>query len=101
MVVYSTWLDAPFGDDRSPDPAQWCPMRWLASLAAPRGLALAGENTGNNDAAAMRRCFSRVEELHLIGFFWAFERELFDGAPGHATLAEYGAAIAAERAAGR
>lgn len=101
VVVYSTWLDSPFGDDRSPDPAQWCPMRWLAALAEPRGLAVAGESTGNNDAAALRRCFARAEELRLLGFFWAFERELFDGAPGHATLAEYGAAIAAERAAGR
>lgn len=101
VVVYSTWLDAPFGDDRSSDPAQWCPMRWLATLAAPRGLALAGESTGNNDVAALRRCFTRAEELHLLGFFWAFERELVDGAPGHATLAEYGAGIAAERAVGR
>lgn len=99
VVVYSTWLDAPFGDDRSQDPAQWCPMRWLASLAAPRGLAVAGENTGNNDAAALRRCVERSRELNLLGCFWAFERELFDGAPGHATLAEYAAGIAADRAA--
>jgi len=101
VVVYSTWLDAPFGDDRSPDPAQWCPMRYLASLAGPCGLAVAGENTGGNDAAAMRRCFARAEELHLLGFFWAFERELFDAAAGHATLADFAAGIAAQRAAGR
>jgi len=97
VVVYSTWLDAPFGDDRSPDPAQWCPMRWLASLAASRGLMVAGESTGNNDAAALRRCVVRAEELKLLGFFWAFEGELFDGKPGHATLAEYAAAIAGAR----
>ncbi len=101
VVVYSTWLDAPFGDDRSPDPAQWCPMRWLSALAFPVGLAVAGENTGRNDAAALARCIERARDLHLLGMFWAFEGELFDGRPGHATLAEYGAAIAAERAAGR
>jgi hypothetical protein len=100
VVVYSTWLDAPFGDDRSPDPAQWCPMRYLASLAEPRGLAVAGENTGGNDAAAMRRCFARAKELHLLGFFWAFEHELFDGATGHATMADFASGIAAQRSAG-
>jgi hypothetical protein len=101
VVVYSTWLDAPFGDDHSPDAAQWCPMRWLASLAAAKGLAVAGENTGNNDVAALQRCFARSRELNLLGFFWAFEDELFDGAAGHATVSDFGGGIAAEQAAGR
>lgn len=101
VVVYSTWLDAPFGDDRSPDPAQWCPMRYLTSLAQPRGLRCAGENTGGNDAEAMARCFQRMNELDLLGIYWAFEPQLFDGDPAHATLADYAAAIAAQRAAGR
>ncbi|MDQ3815263.1 MAG: beta-galactosidase [Armatimonadota bacterium] len=88
VVVYCTWLDANprFSNENSPDPARWSPVHYLASLAQahPLHLAVWGENTGQNDDAAMRLCFTRMKAYDLIGVMWAFEHQLYDGK--HASL---------------
>jgi hypothetical protein len=86
VIVQCTWVDPPFGNDASQNPADWTPAHFLAELARknPRRLAVWGENTGNADAAAMERSFARAREFGLEALIWAFEPELYDGK--HATI---------------
>lgn len=39
----------------------------------------------------MVRCFQRVSDYHMIGCFWAFESDLYDGK--HATIQDYAGQI--------
>ncbi len=102
VVVYSTWIDGFFGSDNSsPDPARWSPGHYLASLAAAHQppLLVGGENTGSpDDVANLRLAFQRVRDDRLCVMFWAFERTLFDGKPGRATVLDFKAEIAKLRA---
>ena len=81
IIVYTTWIDAPFGDDTKRDPGQWTPAHWLAYLAAanPLNLVTMGENTGGGDAKALQRSAQRTRDYGLQGLMWAFEPQLFDG----------------------
>jgi len=91
VLVYSTWLDANFGDETSPDPAQWNPMRYLCTLAEAHQPQLDtwGENTGRNDLDAMERSFDRMRHYHMIGMVWAFEPDLYAPKGKYARLADY------------
>lgn len=103
VIVYTTWIDAPFGDDASREPAQWTPAHWLAYLAAanPLDLPKMGENTGSNDVLALQRSVQRMRAYNLRGIMWAFESQLFasepKSEPKHATLAQLREAIAQQR----
>ena len=56
VVLDTTWLDCPYGNDASANPDAWRPVHYLAYLAArnPHHLRLYGENTGR----ARPRCSS-------------------------------------------
>ncbi len=101
VVVYTTWLDANprFGDDDGNDPRGWSPAHYLTSLAAanPHRVSVWGENTGPGDRGALAICVARMKRYGMLGFMWAFAPNLFDGDPGHATLAEMSEAISAPR----
>jgi hypothetical protein len=88
VIVYTTWLDM---QDTGDGPTRWSPVRYLLSLAQPRGLSVAGENTGDNSAADVARVVALVRSLHLDGMMWMNETQLSQ--PGDATLADYAAAI--------
>jgi len=89
--MYTTWLDA--ADQSTTDPRYVSPVRYLARIAQPLGLTVSGENTGGNDAEAMRRSVERVSSLGLAGMFWFNADELLGGR--HATLGDYSGLIAA------
>ena len=92
VAVCSTWLDPP---DQGRSDADVSPGVHLARLAHRHGLGAWGENTGDNDEAAMQRCLDRVDELGLEGLFWMGGATL--GHDGNATLEDYGRLIAARR----
>jgi hypothetical protein len=81
VVVYTTWLESPYGDDDSPDQAQWSPVHYLSYSANqnPLRLAVWGESAGNNSLADMQRSFGQMQKYGLIGIVWAFEAQLYDG----------------------
>jgi hypothetical protein len=82
VIVHTTWLDAPGNDN---------PIHFLSALARPHGLKVSGENTGGGDLATLRLCLDRARRYDCVAFFWAFEKQLFDGlAP---TLADMKKAI--------
>ena len=83
--LYSTWMDA---EDQGSDPVYESPVRYLAGLGADHGLAVAGENTGDNDRAAMERSFARLHELGLSALFWMNAEQLVSGR--YATLDDLG-----------
>lgn len=93
VIVYTTWLDAPFGSDDSADEAQWRPVHWLSSLAQRHPLRLRtwGENTGGADHAVMQFTFDQAAKYGLMGVMWAFEPQLYDGR--HATIDQLQAQI--------
>ncbi|HUC20499.1 MAG TPA: hypothetical protein VMR98_03345 [Candidatus Polarisedimenticolaceae bacterium] len=95
VIVYTTWLDAPFGNDASPDPSEWRPVHWLAAAAGqnPLHLRVWGENTGGGSVAEMRFAFAQAKQFGLMGVIWAFEPELYAG--GLATLLDFQGLIAA------
>jgi hypothetical protein len=69
IVAYTTWLDGPnVGTTQQSE----SPIAYLASLATPRGIPLAGENTAAdaNSAAALALCATRARHYHLLGFMW-------------------------------
>lgn len=83
VVVYCTWLDSSpeFSQDDGEDPTRWSPARYLAALAADHAPPLArwGENTGGGDDGVLDLCADRIRQYRYSGFFWAFERDLYDG----------------------
>lgn len=87
VVLYTTWIDAPFGNDASADVRDWTPAHYLTSLGTPLGLQVFGENTGTGDLADMQRSFEKVETYNLMGLIWAFEPDLYSGT--YATVDEY------------
>ncbi len=94
-IVYTTWLDAPFGDDTSVDPANWRPVHYLASLAAAHHpiLRVAGENTGQGSPSQMRFAVAQMKAYGLAGMVWYQEPELYSGQ--YATIGDYRDTIAA------
>lgn len=98
VVVYGTWIDAKtwqVNDDRGTNVASWSPIRFLSQLAKDHQpkLAVWGENTGPGKKDQMDISFQRAREYGLMGLVWAFDPQLHDGAPGNATLEEFGAEI--------
>ncbi len=88
VVAYTTWLDAP---DLGSGIADVSPVAYLSSLARPLKLPVAGENTGGNSTADMRRCLQRVTSLGLVSMMWMDGAQLAD--PHYASLADYGRLI--------
>ncbi len=88
-IVYTTWLDAPFGDDASANPANWRPVHYLASLAAAHRpiLRVAGENTGQGSPSQMRFAAAQMKAYGLAGMVWYQESELYSGQ--YATIGDY------------
>jgi hypothetical protein len=85
-VVYSTWIDAPFGNDNSTEEKDWRPIHWLSVLGDrnSRRLKAWGENTGNANLADMQFSFAQAAKYSDLGLVWAFEPQLYDGQ--HATI---------------
>lgn len=89
LIVYCTWVDSSpaFSQDDLSDPAGWSPARYLSSLATEHQptLALWAENTGGGDMATLGLTRQRLQQFGYQGFFWAFERDLYDGKPPEIT----------------
>ncbi len=88
-VVYTTWLDAPDDTPMGPRAAAAprvrlyeSPVRYLAGLAAPAHLRLAGENTGSGTPSSLALSLSRVRELGLQGMMWISVADLEAGRRG-------------------
>jgi hypothetical protein len=86
VVLDTTWLDCPYGNDASTNPDAWRPVHYLAYLASrnPHHLRLYGENTGHGSAAVLAFTAAQARKYRLAGFLWFDEQELFSGV--HATL---------------
>jgi hypothetical protein len=84
VAVCTTWLDPP---DQGTDDGLVSPGVYLSRLARDNGVAVWGENTGDNSIADMSRCMERVRNLGLEGLFWMGESEL--GVRGNARLEDY------------
>jgi hypothetical protein len=99
VVVYTTWLDSDpkFGDDDSKNPEAWSPAHYLSHLAAshPRKLATMAENTGPGTKAALKLSMQRLKQFNISGLVWAFEGDLYDTSPDHATISDLEAALKA------
>jgi hypothetical protein len=83
--VQCTWLDAnpAWSDDASSDPARWSPPKYLAHLARRHNppLRVSAENTGGGGMPALGLSASRIQNLGISAFYWAFGPDLFDGQP--------------------
>ncbi len=93
VIVYTTWIDANYGNDASTNPADWTPAHYLSSLAStnPLHLSVWGENTGRNSYTDMQRSFQKMSAYGLIGLMWAFEPDLYTTT--YATLDQYAGLI--------
>lgn len=67
----------------------------LAQLAAAHHLPVAGENTGGNDAADLRRSVANARRYHLLVFLWIRASEAYCRCHGLATIEQYQHVIAA------
>ncbi len=69
IVAYTTWLDGP-GPGTTPQAES--PIAYLASIAQPLDIPLAGENTAGDadNRAALQLCATRARDYHLLGFMW-------------------------------
>lgn len=78
LIPYSTWLEAP---DKGTTVNTVSPIRYLQQLAAPRGLAIAGENgDGGRDDDSMQLCAERVRTIPgMVGMMWLAEPGLVQG----------------------
>ena len=88
VVVSSTWMDA---GDQGTDAVYESPVRYLVRLAAPYGVGVMGENTGQGTLAEMQLSVSRTRELGLVGMLWMREPDMYG--TSYATLADYSALI--------
>lgn len=99
ITLYLTGIEVPAAhlvDDLSPYPSRWSAARWLSHLASSRGLAIWGENGGQNDAASLRLSAWRMHFNGFVGLMWAFESELYAGPNGasYASIDDYEKVIA-------
>lgn len=93
VVVTTTWLDADANRDNQEDPRFWSPVKYLATLARVRNLALFGENTGSGSLRDMVLSARQMERYGLLGMAWFREDQLFSG--DYATLDDFRAVISA------
>lgn len=93
IALYVTGIDEPpenLVDDTSPYPHRWSAAKWIAHLARRHGLKVWGENTGDDDRAALYLSARRMAENGFLGLMWAFESELYANPnPGYATIEDY------------
>lgn len=89
VTVYSTTVATP---DKGTGPAVESPVAYIARLAKPRGLAVAGETAGPVDAAGLQRVVSRARTLGLTAVLYMNEGALFSPKSGQVGLADLGAA---------
>jgi hypothetical protein len=75
-IVYSTNVAAP---SLGASTVLEAPIYYLAQLAAARGLAVAGENAGDEGASALTLSVDRARTLLLTQLFWFSEADFFSG----------------------
>jgi hypothetical protein len=77
VIAYSTWLDGPQFDTTRQGLS---PVGYIASVARPLAIAVAGENTaGSADSPdALVLCKHRAAQYGLVGLVW-FSRDLVGG----------------------
>lgn len=90
-VAYTTWLDGP---DQGNNPQDESPIAYIASVARPLGLGLAGENTGGTSVAIMKLCAQRARQYGLSGVMWMSARILASTSGG---LSAYSSFVASQR----
>ncbi|HYM83635.1 MAG TPA: hypothetical protein VEY67_05760 [Candidatus Dormibacteraeota bacterium] len=93
IVLASTWLDCPYGNDASASPVDWRPIHYLTYLAAPYGMARYGENTGQGSASVLEFTAAQARTYGLLGFAWFNEREVYAGS--YATISDIARIVAA------
>lgn len=76
-------------NEQSADPYYWSSSHWIAFLAGKNKLPRWAESVGGTDAANMRQCFDLLTTYGYTALFWAFDPDLHDDKPGHATLSDY------------
>jgi hypothetical protein len=97
VVVYCTWIDAPSmwahnEHETTPGPTNnFTPVQYLAYYTHkhPLDLKLMGENTGGHPLESMSLTFERMRRFDMDGLMWAFERELYGGREGWATIYDF------------
>jgi hypothetical protein len=89
-VAYTTWLDGP---DQGDNPQDESPIAYIASVARPLGLGLAGENTGGTSIAIMKLCAQRAQRYGLSGVMWMSARVLAATSGG---LSEYSSFVSSQ-----
>lgn len=79
-VAYTTWLDAAANGE---GPGDESPVEYLERIATPRGVEVAGENTGSDASLpAMRRMAKASDRVRAQGGFWMASPALFaEGRP--------------------
>lgn len=98
VVVNTSWIDAPYGDDASPNPAKWSSGHFLGFLAERAGGPCWAENRGGNSLSDMKRCFRRLDAFGIERLSWAFVDQLYEGPEsGYATIDDYERQIEASR----
>lgn len=99
VIVYCTWIDSDpaFGDDASDNPVRWSPVHYLSDLANrhPLKLTAMAENTGPGTAPALALSLERARKYKLAALIWAFEPNLYDGAPQHVSIDQFRQAVQA------
>ncbi len=97
IALYLSGVDRPEAgavNDQSPNRMEWSAARWIAGLAHGCGLAVWGENSGQDNLASMQLSAERMHANGFIGLMWGFESELYaNSASGYATIEEYQAII--------
>jgi transcriptional regulator with XRE-family HTH domain len=90
VTVYSTTVATA---DKGTGAAAESPIAYLARLAKPRGLAVAGETAGPVDAAGLQRVVARTRSLGLTAVLYMSEGALFAPAANQIGLADLAAAV--------
>ena len=75
-IAYTTYLDAPSFRGNE-DPANY-----LASLAAPYGMRLGGENTGGGTLASLALSLQRARSLGYVVFDWMDQGQVVASSTG-------------------
>lgn len=90
-------------DDASPDPLHWSSAHYVAFLADRNRLPKWAESVGPPyvGLAGMARVFRLVNTYDYSGLWWAFDTQLHDGKPDHASLDNYQRFIRSNQETGR
>jgi hypothetical protein len=95
VIAYTTYLDAPSVEQTAQleDPADY-----IASLAAPLGMRVGGENTGNGTVADLDLVVQRAQQLDMVIANWMDEAQVLASDsgtdPGGSSLTDLSTAAA-------